>query len=175
MCVMGVTMGKKGGKGQSAAAVEELVRGLAQPVIERHGAQLWAVEFATEAGERYLRILLDREDTPVDLDLCEAISRELDGILDAADPIEESYFLEVGSAGLDRPLKRQSDFDRFAGSVVDISLYAPAEIWGKKQKRFDATLVGLKDGELTLKGEDDIPFTLPLKAAASVKLAILFD
>ncbi|HWQ50810.1 MAG TPA: ribosome maturation factor RimP [Terriglobales bacterium] len=169
------TARKKGGGGQSAAAVEELVRELAGPVVERHGAQLWAVEFATEPGGRYLRILLDREGEPVDLDLCEAISRELDGLLDDLDPIEESYYLEVGSAGLDRPLKRQSDFDRFAGELVEVSLYAPIEICGKKQKRFEATLVGLKDGELTLKGEDDIPFTLPLKSAASVKLAILFD
>ncbi len=168
-------MGKRGGSVQSAAAVEELVRGLAGPVASRHGAQLWAVEFVTEAGQRYLRILLDREETSVDLDLCEAVSRELDDLLDAADPIEESYFLEVGSAGLDRPLKRPSDFDRFAGEVVEVSLFAPAEICGKKQKRFTATLVGLKDGQLTLRGEDDMPFTLPLKAAASVRLAILFD
>ena len=175
MCVTGVIMGKKRVSQQSAAEVEQIVEGLVIPILLRHNASLWTVDFALEAGNRYLRILLDRDAPPVDLDLCEAVSRELDKLLDEVDPIEESYYLEVGSAGLDRPLKRPSDFDLFVGRLVDVSLYAPLEICGKKQKHFAAKLLGLSDGVLTLQNEDGTEFTLSHKSAASVKLAILFD
>lgn len=103
--------------------ITELVWKLAEPVAERNGCMVWDVEFVKEAGERFLRVYIDREEG-VDISLCEAVSRELDPILDEADPIPESYTFEVSSAGAERELKRPGDFERFIGSNVAVKLYS---------------------------------------------------
>ena len=81
--------------------ITELVWQLAEPVAARHGCEIWDVEFVKEAGERFLRVYIDREEG-VDIELCEAVSRELDPLLDEADPIQEAYTFEVSSAGAER-------------------------------------------------------------------------
>ena len=80
--------------GGAAAAVEALVR----PVVEGMGLRLWDVRFEKEGPDWFLRVLIDR-DEPLDTDTCEAVSRAIDPLLDAADPIDQSYYLEVGSPG----------------------------------------------------------------------------
>ena len=97
--------------------ITQTVWALAQPVVERHGCELWDVEYVTEAGTRYLRVYIDKPEG-VGIDDCEAVSRELDVLLDEADPIPDSYVFEVSSAGAERELKRPSDFVRFMGSQV---------------------------------------------------------
>ncbi len=175
MYVMGVVMGKKQSGGQSAAAIESTVEGLVKSAVESTGAELWAVEFATDPAGRFLRILIDRDGDPVDLDLCEAVSRLVDEILDREDPIEESYYLEVSSAGLDRPLKRESDFERFMGERIELSLYAPTVVEGVKTKKFEAKLIGFKDKVIELECDDREVISVEQKAAASVRLAVIFE
>jgi ribosome maturation factor RimP len=85
----------------SNAALLELVAKLAAPSIEEAGCVLWDVEFVKEGGERYLRVYIDN-DEGVSIDQCELVSRALDKALDEADPIDESYILEVSSAGAER-------------------------------------------------------------------------
>lgn len=85
-------------------------------------AASWDVEYVREAGQWYLRLYLDK-DGGVDILDCEAISRKVSDLLDEADPIESSYVFEVGSAGLERQLKRPGDFDRFMGSPVLVKTY----------------------------------------------------
>ena len=97
--------------------ITDVVWELAEPVVQEHGCQLWDVEYVREAGQWYLRLYLDK-DGGVDILDCEAISRRVSDLLDEADPIESSYVFEVGSAGLERQLKRPSDFARFMGSPV---------------------------------------------------------
>ena len=103
--------------------ITELVWQMAEPVAQRHGCTVWDVEFVREAGERFLRVYIDSEDG-VDIDQCEAVSRELDPMLDEADPIPEAYTFEVSSAGAERELKRPGDFERFMGSYVAVKLYS---------------------------------------------------
>ncbi len=103
--------------------ITELVWSLAEPVAARHGCEIWDVEYVKEAGERFLRVYIDRAEG-VDIDLCEAVSRELDPLLDEADPIDEAYTFEVSSAGAERELKRPGDFERFMGSTVAVKLYS---------------------------------------------------
>ena len=110
--------------------VTELVTELARPVAEKHGCELWNVELVKEAGQWFLRVYIDKE-SGIDIADCEAVSRELDPILDEADPISESYVFEVSSAGAERALKRPSDFERFMGSNVAAHLYKPKD--GKKE------------------------------------------
>lgn len=109
--------------------VTDAVEVLAKPIVEDEGCSLWSVEYVREAGRWFLRVFIDKEGG-VDVADCERISRRLDPILDEKDPIPESYVFEVGSAGIERELKRPSDFEAFMGSEVELKLYQP--INGKK-------------------------------------------
>ncbi len=109
--------------------VTDTVEALARPIVEDEGCSLWSVEYVREAGRWFLRVFIDKEGG-VDVADCERISRRLDPILDEKDPIPDSYVFEVGSAGIERELKRPSDFDAFMGSEVEVKLYQP--INGKK-------------------------------------------
>ena len=146
----------------------EKIQALAEPVVEEEGCSLWDVEYVREAGTWYLRLYIDKEGG-VGIDDCERISRRLDPILDEADPIQESYVFEVGSAGAERELKRPSDFERFLGSEVEVRLYQPCE----GRKAWVGTLTGYADGTVTIRcGAEEKSFS---KAqAAQVKLHISF-
>ena len=89
-------------KQQNSGGAVKTVEALARPVVEGMGLRLWDVRFEKEGPDWFLRILIDR-DEPLDTDTCEAVSRAIDPLLDEADPIEQSYYLEVGSPGLGRP------------------------------------------------------------------------
>ena len=104
--------------------VTELMESFAKPIVESHGCSLWDVEYVREGSERFLRLYIDKEGG-VDITDCEAISRAVDPVLDEKDPIPESYHFEVCSAGLERALKRPSDFERFMGSAITVKLYRP--------------------------------------------------
>ena len=104
--------------------VTEQVAQFAEPVVQAHGCTLWDVEYVREGGEWFLRLYIDK-DGGVDISDCEAISRALDPILDEKDPVPDSYNFEVCSAGLERQLKRPSDFAQFMGSSVSVKLFKP--------------------------------------------------
>ena len=126
--------------------VTEIVAELARPVVEEHGCTLWDVEYVREAGQWYLRLLIDKQGG-VDILDCEAISRVVSDLLDEADPIEGSYVFEVGSAGAERELKRPEDFEKFVGSQVELKLYQPLE----GSKTFVGELVSYENGDVTIK------------------------
>lgn len=127
--------------------IESIVTKLAQPVIEAQGLELWDVEYVTEGGQRYLRVFLDSPNG-VDIDQCEAVSRALDPILDEADPIPDSYIFEVGSAGIERALKRPTDFERFMGDKVEVKLYVTVD----GSKTWVGILEGYDNGDVTVDG-----------------------
>ena len=104
------------------AQYEERTEGLLKPIAERLGLEIVDVEFVKEAGNYYLRAYLDKEGG-ITIDDCEAASRALSDELDREDFISESYILEVSSPGLDRPLKKDKDFDRSIGRDVEIRLF----------------------------------------------------
>ena len=126
--------------------VTELVQALAEPVAAGLGLEIWDVEFVKEAGQRYLRVYIDRPDGGVSIDDCEQFSRAFDPVLDEADPIEEAYTFEVSSAGADRMLKRPQDFQRFMGARVDVGLYRARN----GAKSFTGVLAGYEDGRVTI-------------------------
>ena len=134
--------------------VTDIVTKIAQPVVEAHGCQLWDVEYVREGDQRFLRLYLDKEGG-VDITDCEAISRAVDPLLDEADPIAESYHFEVCSAGLERALKRPSDFERFMGSAITVKLYRPRN----GLKEIPCVLTGYDDGKITVEaGKETITF-----------------
>ena len=134
--------------------VTELVASFAEPIVKQHGCELWDVEYVREGSEYFLRLYLDKEGG-VDINDCEAISRAVDPILDEKDPIQGSYHFEVCSAGLERTLKRPSDFQRFMGSAVTGKLYRPRT----GLKEIPCVLRGYDDGKVTVEaGKETITF-----------------
>ena len=134
--------------------VTEVVAGFAKPIVEAHGCELWDVEYVREGSEYFLRLYLDKEGG-VDINDCEAISRAVDPILDEKDPIPGSYHFEVCSAGLERALKRPSDFERFMGSNITVKLYRPRN----GLKEIPCVLRGYEDGKVTVEaGKETITF-----------------
>ena len=134
--------------------VTEIVSEFAGPIVEQHGCKLWDVEYVREGSERFLRLYLDKEGG-VDITDCEAISRAIDPILDEKDPIAESYHFEVCSAGLERALKRPSDFERFMGSPIMVKLYRPRN----GLKEIPGILRGYEEGRVTVEaGKETITF-----------------
>ena len=134
--------------------ITEIVESFAKPIVEAHGCQLWDVEYVREGDQRFLRLYLDK-DGGVDITDCEAISRAVDPVLDEKDPISESYIFEVCSAGLERALKRPSDFERFMGSAITVKLYRPRN----GLKEIPCVLTGYEDGKITVEaGKETITF-----------------
>ena len=134
--------------------VTDLVASFAKPVVEAHGCELWDVEYVREGSEYFLRLYLDKEGG-VDINDCEAISRAVDPILDEKDPVPGSYHFEVCSAGLERALKRPSDFERFMGSAITVKLYRPRN----GLKEIPCVLTGYEDGKLCVTaGKETITF-----------------
>ena len=134
--------------------ITEQVWQFAEPLVQAQGCSLWDVEYVREGGEWFLRLYIDK-DGGVDIDDCEAVSRAVDPVLDEKDPIPESYRFEVCSAGLERVLKRPSDFERFLGEPILVKLYRPKD--GRKE--FPGVLKGYKDGDVTISaGGQEITF-----------------
>lgn len=125
--------------------ITEQVWQFAEPLVQANGCSLWDVEYVREGGEWFLRLYIDKEGG-VDIDDCEAVSRAVDPVLDEKDPIPESYRFEVCSAGLERVLKRPSDFARYMGEKVLVKLYRPKD----GSKEFPGVLAGYEDGTVTL-------------------------
>jgi ribosome maturation factor RimP len=98
--------------------IEELVK----PIISELLYELYYVEYIKENGEFYLRIYIDKKDDRISLDDCVAVSRRVSEILDVKDPIEDAYYLEVSSPGLNRGLYKEEHFKRFIGREVLVKL-----------------------------------------------------
>lgn len=150
------------------AKVTDLVAELAAPIARAQGCTLWDVEYVKEAGSWYLRVYIDKEGG-VSIDDCETVSRPLSDALDEADPIEGSYTLEVGSAGIDRVLRKSEHFAAYLGSEVEVKLYRARE--GKKE--YVGLLRGYADGNVTLE-EGDGTVTFEKKDIAQVRLYVRF-
>lgn len=125
--------------------ITDQVWAFSEPVVQSLGCSIWDVEFVREGGEWFLRLYIDK-DGGVSINDCEAVSRAIDPILDEKDPIEQSYRFEVCSAGIERVLKRPSDFDRFLGADVLVKLYRPKN----GAKEFPSVLRGYEDGRVTV-------------------------
>jgi ribosome maturation factor RimP len=113
------------------------VAALAEPVLAGLGYRLVRVRVSGFAGCT-VQIMAERPDGTMSIEDCETASRALSPVLDAADPIESSYRLEISSPGIDRPLVRRSDFDRYAGHVAHVEMLAPID----GRRRFRGELSG---------------------------------
>jgi ribosome maturation factor RimP len=113
------------------------VAAIAEPVLAGLGYRLVRIRVSGSAGCT-VQIMAERPDGALAIEDCEAASRALSPVLDVADPIEGAYRLEISSPGIDRPLVRRSDFDRYAGNIAHIEMQVPID----GRKRFRGELIG---------------------------------
>ena len=142
------------------------VASIAEPVIEQLGYRLVRVKISGSDGCT-VQIMAERPDGSMVVEDCETISRALSPVFDMADPIERAYRLEISSPGIDRPLVRKSDFDRYAGHLVKIETEIPID----GRKRFRGLLVGT-EGEAARIRQEGNKDDAEAGAAAEILLPI---
>src|SRR6266700_2122201 len=125
------------------------VSAVAGPVLQGMGYRLVRIKVSGEQGCT-VQIMAERPDGTMQIEDCEAISRALSPVLDVADPIERAYRLEISSPGIDRPLVRRSDFERYANYLVKIEM----AVAHQGRKRFRGTLGGSEDDAVRLHRDD---------------------
>jgi len=125
------------------------VSAVAAPVLQGMGYRLVRIKISGEAGCT-VQIMAERPDGTMQIEDCEAISRALSPVLDVADPIDRAYRLEISSPGIDRPLVRRSDFERYAGHLVKIEM----AVAHQGRKRFRGTLGGVEGDAVRLHRDD---------------------
>ncbi len=128
-----------------SAEIEKLVSGMAEEILQGTEITLVDVEYVREK-DWYLRIYIDKPGG-IEIDDCQMVSEKLTEVLDARDPIRDKYYLEVSSPGIDRPLKKDKDFENAYGKKVDIKFFAPWE----KNKEIVAVLVAHDENTISAK------------------------
>lgn len=161
--------------------ITEIVEEITADFLAEKGLELYNSEFVKEGKDWFLRVYIDKlpkedadgnvEEEYVSTDDCEGVSRFLSSELDRLDPIEQNYYLEVSSPGLDRALIKEKDFIRFSGRMVDISLYKAVD--GKKT--YQGILKGLtEDNKIVITDENEKEIEFPREQVAKTRLAVIF-
>ena len=161
--------------------ITEIVEEITADFLAEKGLELYNSEFVKEGKDWFLRVYIDRlpkedadgnvEEEYVSTDDYEGVSRFLSSELDRLDPIEQNYYLEVSSPGLDRALIKEKDFIRFSGRMVDISLYKAVD--GKKT--YQGILKGLtEDNKIVITDENEKEIEFPREQVAKTRLAVIF-
>jgi ribosome maturation factor RimP len=145
---------------------------IVEPVLEQLSFRLVRVRISGMDGCT-VQIMAERSDGTMTIEDCELVSRALSPVLDVADPIERAYRLEISSPGLDRPLVRRSDFERYAGNVVKIEMAVAIE----GRRRFRGTLIGVDGDKARVHRTDAAPgedpdVLLPIEEMAEAKLVL---
>jgi ribosome maturation factor RimP len=153
------------------ADISQLER-LIAPVVESAGFEL--VRVALIAGPSLtLQVMLEDPATgQMKVDDCARVSRRISAVLDEADPIDSEYLLEVSSPGIDRPLTRLKDFDRWAGHLARVELADGLALNGAERKRFQGPLVGTEGESIRIAVEGLGEVALPFAAIRTAKLLL---
>ncbi len=154
-------MASKGKGGNTVNTVWEI----AEPIAKSLGYELWDVRFEKEGANWYLRVFIDKEDG-ISINDCVDMSHAIDKPLDEADPIEQSYCLEVCSPGLERDLKRDSHFEKCIGEKIMVKLIRPVD----GQREFKGTLESYDNGNFELLLEEGTKLMINKKETSYVKL-----
>jgi ribosome maturation factor RimP len=145
------------------------IEGLVKPVLDDMGIELVDIEFSSGKGRQLLRIFADRP-TGITLDDCAMVSREIGHLLDISDLIQHQYVLEVSSPGLNRPLKKETDFLRAIGEKIRVKTTLPLE----GRRNFSGILKSVENGMLELE-LDGAVFQIPEKMVKRANLVFDFD
>lgn len=133
---------------------------------------LYDVEYVKEGADYYLRIYIDKNgEGYIGTEDCETVSRSLSEWLDKEDPIEQNYYLEVSSPGLDRVIRKAEHFARYMGEEVALSLYKPVN----GEKKITGVLKSYENEEVSIETGDGEVSAFPLKDIAKVNLVYNWD
>jgi ribosome maturation factor RimP len=144
---------------------EEIVE-LLSPTVQALGMELLGIEYAASGSSALLRLYIDVAGRPVNVEDCEAVSREVSAVLDVEDPISSNYTLEVSSPGIDRPLFTLAHFARFAGEQAKVNLRLPQD----GRRRVQGRIVSAQDGRVTLALEKGEPFVVAIENIEKARL-----
>ncbi|HEK3494126.1 TPA: ribosome maturation factor RimP [Pseudomonas aeruginosa] len=147
----------------------EQLQALLAPVVEALGYECWGVEFISQGRHSVLRVYIDRPEGIL-IDDCEAVSRQVSGILDVEDPISGEYTLEVSSPGMDRPLFTLEQFAKHAGEQVKIRLRSPYE----GRRNYQGILRGAEEQDVVVL-VDDHEYLLPIDSIDKANIIPRFD
>ncbi len=149
---------------------EQQIESLVTPILEAMGYDMVRVQISGTKRPT-MQIMAERKDeAPMSVDDCADISRAISAVLDVEDPFEDAYQLEVSSPGIDRPLTRTRDYERYAGFEARVEL----KIAQDGQRRFKCKLLGVKDDNVMMQ-VDDATVALPLAAVQKAKLVLTDD
>lgn len=151
----------------SRESVEKLVERLVDDIIQNTELELIDVEYVKER-DWYLRVYLDKPNG-IEVEDCQSVSEQLEAKLDDLDPIKESYYLEISSPGLDRPLKKERDFERHIGDKVEVHTFAPLN----GSKLVVGTLMGVDEGDIHLDVEGT-EISVPREKTSQIRLHLDF-
>ena len=145
---------------------------IVEPVIEQLGYRLVRVRVSSAEGCT-VQVMAERPDGTMSVEDCEAVSRALSPVLDVADPIERAYRLEISSPGIDRPLVRKSDFERYTGHVAKIETSMPIQ----GRKRFRGVLAGTEGETARIRRDDaaegeETEIMIPIEEMSEAKLVL---
>jgi len=138
-----------------------------EPVINAEGMELYDIEFNRMRGKGLLRVFIEKEGG-VTIDDCERISREIEAALDVEDPIPFSYVLEVSSPGLDRPLRKLEDFNKYSGNTVRVITLEAIDA----QTFFIGTIEKVENDEISLLLPKNRHVIIPFKNISKARLEV---
>jgi ribosome maturation factor RimP len=148
----------------------ERVQAVGERVTAARGFELTDVEVRHDRGGHVVRLYVDKEGG-IGLAELQSVSEEVSAILDAEDPIPSSYTLEVSSPGLDRPLKKEGDYRRFAGRLARVSSYEPLE----GRRHWTGRLLGVEDGMVSVSLEKEgVVVKIPFAKISHARLEVEF-
>ena len=147
--------------------VVDIVEELLQQFVAENSLELVDIEFLKEGKDWFLRIYIDKENG-ISLDDCQLVSEYISGKLDELDPIEQSYYLEVSSAGLDRPLKNEKDYERNLGKIIEVSVYQAVN----DTKIFEGELLEFNEESIKIKCSDNSVIAIEKSNIAKAKPVI---
>ncbi|MDO4744964.1 MAG: ribosome maturation factor RimP [Bacillota bacterium] len=152
--------------------ITEIAAEMMADFLQQEGYELYNIEFVKEGKDWFLRVYVDiaSGEGYVGTEDCEKVSRFLSEKLDEEDPIEQNYYLEVSSPGMDRPLLKKEHYERYVGSEVEIRLYK-----GKDgTKNIVGVLEGIAEDMITVTDHDNKKWELELSEIAKANLAVVF-
>jgi ribosome maturation factor RimP len=154
----------------------DTIRAIAERVAQARGLEVWDIQSRRETTGHVVRVFIDRPgpaatpDESVSVEDCAEVNRELSTILDVEDPLPFAYTLEVSSPGLDRPLRSDGDYKRFAGRLAKIVVSQAVD----NQKAFEGRLRGVENDAVLLEASNGRMHRLPLKLITRGRLEVEF-
>ena len=157
---------------------EERVESLIKQKIEDLGYQLYDVQYVKEGQSYFLRVFIEKENGSIDLNDCEKVNDGINDLLDEASYIKEQYFLEVSSTGIEKVLRKDKHLEDNIGNNVQVNLFKPVELLGKKLKEVQGMLKSFDKDTITLQidnAKEEVEIPIQRKDISQIKTVFDWD